>query len=206
MSPADPFCIEIAPPEGNIILMFENRIIQKIIETWSIDQAHPLRERIRSPLPPFEQIKRVIETAYLASLEREEGRPVRFALVVVDPAVGDKISTMRRPPDYLLHLETPLPLSQPPVRFLHIRIHDLCPTVITSCRCEGISTSRFPLQDRGSRSPLTSVRGGIDPLCIQIHFRPARLFFISALFRHLPALKSLLSLLDACEEVPFGGR
>ncbi|HQJ10114.1 MAG TPA: hypothetical protein PLF54_13990, partial [Deltaproteobacteria bacterium] len=103
--------IEIALIDGTIILMFENRIIQKIIETWSIDQAHPLRERIRSPLPPFEQIKRVIETAYLASLEREEGRPVRFALVVADPAVGDKISTMKRPPDYLLHLDMPLPLS-----------------------------------------------------------------------------------------------
>lgn len=99
------------PSEGNIILMFEDGIIQKIIETWSIDQAHPLRERIRSPLPPFGQIKKVIETAYLASLEREEGRPVRFALVVVDPAVGDKISTMKKSQDYLLHLQTPLPLT-----------------------------------------------------------------------------------------------
>ncbi len=91
--------------------MFEDRIIQKIIETWSIDQAHPLRERIRIPLPSFDQIKRVIEIAYLASLEREEDRPVRFALVVVDPSIGNKTSAMKRPPDYLLHLETPLPMT-----------------------------------------------------------------------------------------------
>ena len=33
----------------------------------------------------------------------------------------------------------------------------------------------------------------------------ASVLFISVLFQHLPALKSLLSPLNACEEVPFGG-
>lgn len=99
------------PYKFNIILMFEDRIIQRIIDTWSLDQAHPLSERIQIPLPPFDQIKKIVETAYLASLEREEGRPVRFALVAADPDVGEKISAMKRPPGYLLHLQTPLPLS-----------------------------------------------------------------------------------------------
>lgn len=91
--------------------MLEDHIIEKIIEVWSLDQAHPLRERVQSPLPPFPQIKRVIEIAFLASLEREEGRPIRFALILVDPEIGEKLSGVKRSQEYLLHLQTPLPLS-----------------------------------------------------------------------------------------------
>lgn len=91
--------------------MLEGHIIQKIIETWSLDQAHPLQEKIHNPLPPFNQIKKVVEIAFLASLEREEGRPIRFALVIADPEIGGKSSTVKRPPEYLLHLKTPLPLT-----------------------------------------------------------------------------------------------
>ena len=90
--------------------MLEDRIIQRIIETWELDQAHPLHEKIQTPLPPFHRLKRVIEVAYLASLEREEGRPIRFALVMVGPA-GGGAAVERRMSEYLFHLETPLRLS-----------------------------------------------------------------------------------------------
>jgi len=91
--------------------MLENQIIQRIIETWELDQAHPLREKIPSPLPSFALLKRVIETAYLASLEREEGRPIRFALVMVDPSASRDAVEARRASEYLFHLQEPLHLS-----------------------------------------------------------------------------------------------
>lgn len=91
--------------------MLEDHIIQKIIETWSLDQAHPLQEKIYNPLPPFNQIKKVVEIAFLASLEREEGRHIRFALVMADPEIGGRSSMVKRPPEYLLHLKNPLPLT-----------------------------------------------------------------------------------------------
>jgi len=91
--------------------MLEDRIIQRIIETWELDQAHPLHEKIRSPLPPFHILKEVVEIAYLASLEREEGRPIRFALVMVGPSTDRDAMAARQESEYLFHLKNPLPLS-----------------------------------------------------------------------------------------------
>lgn len=88
-------------------VMLEDRIIQRIIEIWELDQAHPLHEKIQTPLPPFHRLKKVIEIAYLASLEREEGRPIRFALVMVGPAAGSRTKAS----EYLFHLKAPLRLS-----------------------------------------------------------------------------------------------
>ena len=91
--------------------MFEDRIIQRIIETWELDQAHPLHEKIPSPLPPFHILKELVEIAYLASLEQEEGRPIRFALVMVGPSTDRDAMASKRESEYLFHLKNPLPLS-----------------------------------------------------------------------------------------------
>jgi len=91
--------------------MLEDRIITSVIEAWSLDQAHPLHERIQIPEPPFHHVKALVETAYLASLEREEDRPIRFALVLADPGPDRAARGERRPPEYLLHLQSPLPLT-----------------------------------------------------------------------------------------------
>lgn len=91
--------------------MLEDRIIKSVIDAWSLDQAHPLHERTRIPVPPFHQVRTLIETAFLASLEREEDLPIRFALVLADPEMGRWLNRVKRPPEYLLHLEGALPLS-----------------------------------------------------------------------------------------------
>jgi hypothetical protein len=93
------------------MIMLEDRIIKSVIEAWTLNQSHPLHERVRIPVPPFHQVKALIETAFLASLEREEDMPVRFALVLADPEIGKRLSSVKRPPEYLLHLQGVLPLS-----------------------------------------------------------------------------------------------
>lgn len=93
------------------MIMLEDHIIKSVIEAWALDQAHPLHERTRIPVPPFHQVKTLIETAFLASLEREEDLPIRFALVLADPGMGKRLKGVKRPPDYLLHLDSVLPLS-----------------------------------------------------------------------------------------------
>ncbi|MFY9399109.1 MAG: putative sensor domain DACNV-containing protein [Desulfomonilia bacterium] len=91
--------------------MLEDRIIQRIIEAWELDQAHPIHGKIQVPLPPFDILKKVVETAYLASLEREEGRPIRFALVMVAPSTDAETGGSGRESEYLFHLANPLRLT-----------------------------------------------------------------------------------------------
>jgi hypothetical protein len=93
------------------MVMLEDRIIKSVIDAWSLDQAHPLHERMHVPVPPFHQVKTVIETAFLASLEREEDRPIHFALVMADPEIGKRLSHVKRPSEYLLHLQGALPFT-----------------------------------------------------------------------------------------------
>ena len=91
--------------------MLEDRIIQRIIEAWELDQTHPLHGKIQVPLPSFDVLKMVVETAFLASLEREEGRPIRFALVMVGPPEDTGTGGPGREQEYLFHLASPLRLS-----------------------------------------------------------------------------------------------
>jgi len=91
--------------------MLEDRIIQRIIETWDMDQAHPLHGKIPSPLPPFHLLKEVVEIAYLASLEQEEGRPIRFALVMAGLSTDRDPMVAKQESEYLFHLKSPLPFS-----------------------------------------------------------------------------------------------
>jgi len=63
--------------------MFEEAIIQEIIEAWSANQAHPYRDRKQKPLPTPQDIRAILETAFLASIRHEEGRPVAFSITLL---------------------------------------------------------------------------------------------------------------------------
>ncbi|MFA5652910.1 MAG: putative sensor domain DACNV-containing protein [Desulfomonilia bacterium] len=76
-----------------------------------MDQAHPLHGKIPSPLPPFHLLKEVVEIAYLASLEQEEGRPIRFALVMAGLSTDRDPMVAKQESEYLFHLKSPLPFS-----------------------------------------------------------------------------------------------
>ena len=60
--------------------MFEDHIIQDIIDAWQDDQDHLERGRRQRPIPDFDSVRVLIETAFLASLKREEDRSIPFSL------------------------------------------------------------------------------------------------------------------------------
>ncbi len=63
--------------------MFEESILKKILDTWSFDQNHPHRDRRKKPLPSITDLRVLIETCFLASLKREEGKSLTFSVVLL---------------------------------------------------------------------------------------------------------------------------
>lgn len=63
--------------------MFQDGIFEKILEVWKLDQEHPLRDRRKKELPSLADLRVIIETSFLASLKREEGRSLSFAVVLL---------------------------------------------------------------------------------------------------------------------------
>lgn len=87
--------------------MFSRNLIQQIIEVWVNDQNHPHRERRELPLPDYDFVKQIIEISFLASLKREEERPLNFGVVLSSPEEAfDSLSDLN-PPDRILQFENP---------------------------------------------------------------------------------------------------
>lgn len=70
--------------------MFEDTIIQEIIDAWSADQAHPYKDRKQKPLPDPQDTRIVLEKAFLASLKREEEKPITFSITLLNRDCVDK--------------------------------------------------------------------------------------------------------------------
>lgn len=70
--------------------MFEETIIQSIIDAWVADQVHPGRDREQKPSPTHQDIRTILETTYLASLRHEEGRPIAFSITLFTKDSVDK--------------------------------------------------------------------------------------------------------------------
>jgi len=66
--------------------MFEEEILQKIIQAWAEDQSHPYRRRKEKPLPDIRDVRVLLEEAFLASLKREEGRSITFSIALLSKA------------------------------------------------------------------------------------------------------------------------
>jgi len=91
--------------------MFEKQIIDKILNAWSRDQAHPYRDRKQKPLPDPQDVRVIIETAFLASLKREEGKPITFCITLLSKdCVMEECSSGRK--QVIMTFEQSLPFSQ----------------------------------------------------------------------------------------------
>lgn len=55
--------------------MFEQKIIDQIIQAWTLDQEHPHRDRKKKPIPPQSDIKEILEQSFwLASKEKKKNQ------------------------------------------------------------------------------------------------------------------------------------
>ena len=77
--------------------MFEDRIIQDIIDAWQHDQDHLERGRRQRSIPDFDSVRVLIETAFLASLKREEDRSITFSLALLQRGVSDALARRHAP-------------------------------------------------------------------------------------------------------------
>lgn len=64
--------------------MFEQKLIEEIVEAWELDQKHPNRDRKKKPIPSIRDVKEILEQSFLASLKREEEKPISFYLAHLD--------------------------------------------------------------------------------------------------------------------------
>ena len=63
--------------------MLEKKIFETIRNTWELDQGHPNRGREKKPIPELHELRAIIETAFLASMKREEERPLSFSIALL---------------------------------------------------------------------------------------------------------------------------
>lgn len=63
--------------------MLAPELHEEIVRAWEADQNVLGRARAQKPLPDVRDVRAVVETAFWASLKREEDRPVTFALVLM---------------------------------------------------------------------------------------------------------------------------
>jgi hypothetical protein len=91
--------------------MFDKAIIHKIMDSWIIDTADA---RDASPgRPPFmqEDVEFLVETAFLASLKKEEDRPVTFSLVFLSKKRAARSFADQKRRQLIMTFEQSLPLT-----------------------------------------------------------------------------------------------
>ena len=84
--------------------MFEKSLIQKIIDAWNSDQNHPQRDRNQQPILDLSTISKLIEFAFIASIEKEEDKPITFSLSLFNKDMSKKSSLS-------MGFKNPLPLN-----------------------------------------------------------------------------------------------
>lgn len=62
--------------------MFEKIVFERIQDIWNSEQVRCNEQAKKNP-PEFEALRAVVETAFLASLKKEEGQPVEFSLALM---------------------------------------------------------------------------------------------------------------------------
>ena len=63
--------------------MFEASVFEQIRRCWIADQNHPHRDRPKRPIPSLQDFAVLTETAFIASLQREEERFPKFSVVLL---------------------------------------------------------------------------------------------------------------------------
>ena len=91
--------------------MFDLSVINEILDAWAADQRHPERGRWQKPFPAIEDIRLLVETAFWASLKREEDRPISFSMAMIHPSeIEDEFETSERR-QLVLVFDRPLKLT-----------------------------------------------------------------------------------------------
>jgi len=91
--------------------MFEDRIIQDIIDAWQHDQDHLERGRRQRSIPDFDSVRVLMETAFLASLKREEDRSITFSLALLQRDEIDEEQRTSGRSQLVMNFEIAEPLS-----------------------------------------------------------------------------------------------
>ena len=90
--------------------MFDQTIIEKILRTWKLDQNHQYREREKKPIPSFDDVKEILEQSFLASLKREEEKPISFCLAYLSKDNIEKEAQKNRK-QLIIEFENEIPFT-----------------------------------------------------------------------------------------------
>ena len=71
--------------------MFESKIIDQIIEAWAPDALARNDLEMAQAVPNAVDLKAMLELAFLASLKREEGEPIKFRLVLLPATASSNL-------------------------------------------------------------------------------------------------------------------
>lgn len=85
-------------------MMFDKSLVQEIIDAWNSDQNHPRRGRKQQPIPELSTISKLVEIAFIASLEKEEDRPITFSLSLFNKDMSENLR-------HSMGFKTPFPLN-----------------------------------------------------------------------------------------------
>ena len=91
--------------------MFEARVFEQIRGYWIADQNHPQRGTQRRPIPALRDLVMLIETAFVASLKREEERFPKFSVVLLAEKEKDREQESSGLKQEIVVLDRRLPFS-----------------------------------------------------------------------------------------------
>jgi hypothetical protein len=91
--------------------MFAISTIEEIIETWIADQKHPERYRKQKPIPDITDVRFLVETAFWASLKKEEDSTISFAIALMTREEVEQEFELSGRRQLIMTLERSLPLS-----------------------------------------------------------------------------------------------
>lgn len=91
--------------------MFEAKVFEQIRGYWTADQNHPNRGRRKRPIPALQDFVVLIETAFVASLKREEDRFPKFSVILLSEKDNDKEQESSGVKQEIFILDRRLPFS-----------------------------------------------------------------------------------------------
>lgn len=108
---------------------FPTDLTSQVIERWNTFVSR--HDRPAPPLPPSEELRHILETAFFASLEREEGRDLRFVLCCA-PDLDVRRDGSDEPVP-VVPLQAPRPLSVESLRSLAPAVSPSSGAILVRC-------------------------------------------------------------------------
>lgn len=90
--------------------MFDPIVFEQVRRYWIADQEHPHRGRSQNPIPELGDFAALIETSFVASIQREEGRFANFALTLLFVDATGREQARSGSTQELIKFATALPL------------------------------------------------------------------------------------------------